>query len=105
MFTTLAGTFKDITESPYFPKMAFKKIPSSKSTSFYFFSHHTDSSLVLVDGYVDTRIMRASHANNPTIAETTKKRSLPNIFDLPSKLDFTTLQAIAHQTGLVLFLT
>lgn len=61
-----------------------------------------DCSLVLVDGYVDTRIMRASHSNNPTISEASKKRSLPNIFDLPSKLDFTTLQSIAHQTGSVL---
>lgn len=31
VLSTLAGTFKDITESPYFPKMAFKKIPSSKN--------------------------------------------------------------------------
>jgi len=31
VLNTLAGTIKDITESPYFPKMAFKKIPSSKN--------------------------------------------------------------------------
>ncbi|CAF1563020.1 unnamed protein product, partial [Adineta steineri] len=28
VLTSLAGTIKDFTESPYFPKMAFKKIPS-----------------------------------------------------------------------------
>ena len=99
MFTTIAGTFKDITESPYFPKMAFKKIPSSNS----FFFHRINSSLslsfLLVDGYVDTKIIRSSLANNSTVSETNKKRSLSNIFDLPSKLDFSTLQSIAHQTG------
>ncbi|CAF4205182.1 unnamed protein product, partial [Rotaria magnacalcarata] len=30
VFLSLAGTIKDITESPYFPKMAFKKLPSRK---------------------------------------------------------------------------
>ncbi len=35
VLTTLAGTIKDITESPYFPKMAFKRIPSSKNNGFH----------------------------------------------------------------------
>lgn len=34
VFSTLAGTVKDITESPYFPKMAFKKVPASNIASF-----------------------------------------------------------------------
>lgn len=28
VLSSLAGTFKDITESPYFPRMAFKKLPT-----------------------------------------------------------------------------
>lgn len=33
VLTTLAGTLKDFTESPYFPKMTFKNFPSSKTRS------------------------------------------------------------------------
>jgi hypothetical protein len=36
VLSTLAGTFKDITESPYFPKMTFKRIPSSKNPTSIF---------------------------------------------------------------------
>jgi hypothetical protein len=35
VLTTLAVTIKDFTESPYFPKMAFKRMPSSKKRTFY----------------------------------------------------------------------
>jgi hypothetical protein len=102
VFSTFVGTIKDITESPYFPRMAFKRIPSSKnqrivstkSNHFY---------LLLVDGYADNKINRTinfNNNNNTNILETDEKHALSNIFDMPSKLDCSTLQAIAHQTGL-----
>jgi hypothetical protein len=97
MFSTLAGTFKDITESPYFPKMAFKKIPSSNSRIIFFLNSITFF-LILVDGYAETKIVRPM-----ATLETVEKRSLSTILDLPSKLDFSTLQSIAHQTGLFIF--
>lgn len=77
VITSIAGTLKDITESPYFPKMAFKKIPS-------------------IDGYADNKIIRPTNNNN---VETIEKRSISNFSDMPSKLDFATLQSIAHQTA------
>ncbi|CAF2460586.1 unnamed protein product [Rotaria sp. Silwood2] len=83
VLSTLAGTIKDITESPFFPKMAFKKLPT-------------------MDGYTDTKIIRTTNINNNNninIQETTEKNSLSNIFDMPSKLDFSSLQSIAHQTA------
>jgi len=57
--------------------------------------------LILVEGYTENKIIRAT---NPNIAEPTEKSSLSNIIDMPSKLDFSTLQSIAHQTGLFSFL-
>ncbi|UJR37238.1 hypothetical protein I4U23_029947 [Adineta vaga] len=87
VLTTLAGTLKDFTESPYFPKMAFKKIPS-------------------IDGYADYTLGRIintnnnnNNNNNTNVIETAEKRSLSNILDMPAKLDFTTLQSIAYQTA------
>ncbi|CAF1170719.1 unnamed protein product [Rotaria magnacalcarata] len=79
VFLSLAGTIKDITESPYFPKMAFKKLPS-------------------LDGNTDNKIFRTTN-NNGNIIETAEKRSLSNIFDMPAKLDFSTLQSIAYRTA------
>jgi len=52
--------------------------------------------LILVEGYTENKIIRAT---NPNIAETAEKSSLSNLIDMPSKLDFSTLQSIAHQTG------
>ncbi|CAF3448200.1 unnamed protein product [Rotaria sp. Silwood1] len=88
VLSTLAGTIKDITESPFFPKMAFKKLPT-------------------MDGYIDTKIIRTTNTNNNNninIQEIPEKNLLSNILDMPSKLDFSTLQSIAHQTGLFIFL-
>ncbi|CAF1357891.1 unnamed protein product, partial [Rotaria sordida] len=83
VLSSLAGTIKDITESPFFPKMAFKKLPT-------------------MDGYTDTKIIRTTNTNNNnniSIHETAEKSSLSNILDMPSKLDFSALQSIAHQTA------
>ncbi|CAF0994016.1 unnamed protein product [Adineta ricciae] len=83
VLTTLAGTLKDFTESSYFPKMSFKKIPS-------------------IDGYADYklgRIINTNNNNNNNVVETAEKRSISNLFDMPAKLDFSTLQSIAHQTA------
>ncbi|CAF3583700.1 unnamed protein product [Adineta steineri] len=83
VLTSLAGTIKDFTESPYFPKMAFKKIPS-------------------IDGNADYKILRSANINNNNnniITETVEKNSLSNLSDLPAKLDFSTLQSIAYQTA------
>ena len=47
-------------------------------------------------------MIRVPHTNNGLMAEAAEKRSLSNILDMPSKLDFSTLQSIAHQTGRIL---
>ncbi len=85
--------------------MAFKKIPSSKTK---LPSHLLNLSIffLLVDGYTDNKIIRTTNTNNnnnTNIVETTEKRSLLNLLDMPSKLDFSTLQSIAHQTGSLIF--
>ena len=43
-------------------------------------------------------MIRVPQTNN----EAAEKRSLSNILDMPSKLDFSTLQSIAHQTGRIM---
>lgn len=63
--------------------------------------------LLVVDGNIDNRIIRVTNMNNnnnANINETVEKRSLSNIIDMPAKLDFSTLQSIAHQTGLIEFI-
>jgi len=44
---------------------------------------------------VDNKIIRLNNNNTETI----EKRSISNFSDMPSKLDFCTLQSIAHQTA------
>ncbi|CAF4981048.1 unnamed protein product, partial [Rotaria sp. Silwood1] len=84
IFSTLAGSIKDITESSFFPRMLLKKSPS-------------------MDGLTDNKIVPTTNSNNNNInniavLETAKKRSLSNTYDIHSKLDYSTLQSITHQT-------
>ena len=58
--------------------------------------------LHLVDGYVESKLTRTSNTNNnnnASVLEAADKRSLSNRSDVAAKLDFSTLQSIAHQTG------
>jgi hypothetical protein len=88
--------------------MAFKKIPSSKEKKKKALNLLNPIFMILVDGYTENKIIRIintnNNNNNTNIVETAEKRSLSNLFDMPSKLDFSTLQSIAHQTGLFSFL-
>ncbi|CAF4973085.1 unnamed protein product [Rotaria sp. Silwood1] len=85
IFSTLAGSIKDITESSFFPRMLLKKSPS-------------------MDGLTDNKIVPTTNSNNNNInniavLETAKKRSLSNTYDIHSKLDYSTLQSITHETA------
>ncbi|CAF4347212.1 unnamed protein product, partial [Didymodactylos carnosus] len=82
IISTLAGTIRDIAESPYFPKMSFKKRPS--------FDLYTSSS----DAKVSNNNNNTNNNNNQNGA-----RSIAVVLDMPSKLDFSTLHSIAHQTA------
>ena len=102
VLSTLAVTFKDIAGSSYFPRIPFKKISSSN------FFLKTSSIIELIfflfkaDGSVENRIIRANHSSNNNtggLNGTSEKRSFPTILDMPRKLDYSTLQSIAHQTG------
>jgi hypothetical protein len=65
---------------------------------------------LLVDGYAENKIIGYTNSNNNNnTLEIAEKPSLSHILDMPSKLDFSTLQSIAYQTGsfdfIILFLS
>ncbi|CAF3620270.1 unnamed protein product [Rotaria sp. Silwood1] len=104
IFSTLAGSIKDITESSFFPRMLLKKSPSSNNTIKSNLFTKVSFVLLLVDGLTDNKIVPTTNSNNNNInniavLETAKKRSLSNTYDIHSKLDYSTLQSITHQTA------
>ena len=85
---------------PIFPKWHLRRF--QQVTSRHSYCYWEPVKLHLVDGYVENKITRTSNTNNnnnASVLDAADKRSLSNIVDMPSKLDFSTLQAIAHQTG------